>query len=264
MPSFDTPFGSIHYTDAGQGAAVVLLHGYPLDGRIFGDVGAMLASKARVIVPDLPGFGQSTLSRPFQTMDELARSLLALVDGLGIERFLLAGLSMGGYVGQAAYRLAPARLSGLSLVDSRANADDDAAKAGRNKMIELLDTQGTPSVVEAMLPKMLHADAYKLDPALVERQRDIMSAQPRDTLKYACAAMRDRPAFFDALPTLACPLQVIVGEGDVIAPVDVARKIADMTPGARLDIIPNAGHMAPLEQPAAVAEALEQLLANVK
>jgi pimeloyl-ACP methyl ester carboxylesterase len=87
-----------------------------------------------------------------------------------------------------------------------------------------------------------------------------MSAQDPQTLRYATAAMRDRPAFFDALPNLSCPLQVIVGEGDVIAPVEVARKIATTAPGARLDIIQGAGHMAPLERPAEVAEALEAFI----
>lgn len=252
--------GSIRYTDTGSGMPVFLVHGYPLDGRVWGDVGAILASSCRVIVPDLPGFGEAKLAGSFSSMDDLARALLELADALKIERFVLAGLSMGGYVGQALYRLAPNRLAGLSFVDTRANADDEAGKAGRNKMIELLDQQGTPGVVEAMLPKMLHPDAYTLDPAVVERQREIMSAQKPQTLKCACAAMRDRPEFFSHLPKLSVPLQVIVGEGDVIAPPDVAKKIAEMTPGARLDIIAGAGHMAPLEKPAEVAEAMEKFV----
>jgi pimeloyl-ACP methyl ester carboxylesterase len=255
--------GSIRYTDTGSGSAVFLVHGYPLDGRVWGDAGAILASSFRAIVPDLPGFGESKLNGPF-TMEDLAKSLLELADALKIDRFALAGLSMGGYVGQALYRIAPKRLSGLSFVDSRANADDEAGKTGRDKMIELLEKQGTPGVVESMLPKMLHPDAYTLDPALVERQREIMQAQKPQALKYACAAMRDRPEFFSALPTLSCPLQVIVGDGDAIAPPDVAKKIADLTPGARLDVIKGAGHMSPLEKPAEVAEAMERFVAGLK
>ena len=275
MPQQPVSVGAIHYTDTGRGIAVFLVHGYPLDGRVFGDVGAMLASStllprgARVIVPDLPGFGQSKLNVSFHShdlfrMETFATSLLELADVLKIDRFVLAGLSMGGYVAQALYRIAPQRLLGLSFVGTRANADDQAGKAGRNKMIELIDRQGTAGVVEAMLPKMLHAGAYKLDPALVERQRDIMQSQNSVTLKHACVAMRDRSEFFSALPTLSCPLQVIVGEGDVIAPVDVATKIVEMTPGARLDVIKGAGHMSPLEKPVTVAEALEGFLSGLK
>lgn len=263
MPEQPVSLGTVHYSDTGRGTAVFLVHGYPLDGRVWGDVGAMLASTCRVIVPDLPGFGQSQLNGPF-TMDSLGAALVDLADALRIDRFVVAGLSMGGYVGQGVYRLSPRRLAGLSFVDTRANADDDAGKAARNKMIELLATQGTPGVVESMLPKMLHPDAYRLDPALVERLREMMQDQPAATLAHACAAMRDRPAFFDALPTLSCKLQVIVGEGDAIAPPEVAKKIVDLTPGGRLDLINGAGHMAPLERPAEVAEALERFVAGLE
>lgn len=255
--------GSIHYTDTGTGTPVILLHGYPLDGRVWGDVGAMLASRFRVVVPDLPGFGKSKRNVSF-TMDSLGKSVFELADALKLDRFVVAGLSMGGYVAQAMYRASPNRLLGMSFVDSRANADDDAGQAARNKMIELIDAQGTPGVVESMLPKMLHPDAYTLDPAVVERLREVMLGQDPKTLRNACEAMRDRPAFFDALPALSCPLQVIVGNGDVIAPVDVAKQIVDLAPGARLDVIKAAGHLSPLEQPAAVAEVLEAFVGGLK
>ncbi len=262
--------GSVHYTEMGTGTPVFLVHGFPLDSRIWGDAGAMLASSFRVVVPDLPGFGKSTLNVPASkqnvsfSMESLAGSLLELADALRIDRFVLAGLSMGGYVAQALYRNAPERLLGLCFVDTRANADDDTGKAARNKMIELIDRQGSPGVVESMLSKMLHPGAYLLDPALVERLRDIMLAQPPGTLRSACAAMRDRPAFFEALPTLSCPLQVIVGSGDAIAPVEVAKKIVELTPGARLDVIEGAGHLSSLERPAEVAEAIEAFVRSIE
>lgn len=263
MPAQPVSIGTMHYTDTGKGTPVFLLHGYPLDGRVWGDVGAILASGARVIVPDLPGFGSSKRNGPF-TMESLAQAVFDLADGLKIDRLVVAGLSMGGYIVQSMVRVAPRRLAGISFVDTRANADDEAGKAARNKMIALLDEQGTPGVVESMLPKMLHPDAYKLDPALVERLRELMSAQDAATLKEACIAMRDRSAFFDALPTLSCPLQVIVGDRDAIAPVDVARQMVELAPGARLDVIDGAGHMSPLEKPAEVAESLETFVRSLK
>lgn len=265
MPELTTSAGTMYYTDAGDRAAptVILVHGFPLDGRVWGDVAAMLAGRFRVLVPDLPGFGQSLARGPF-TMETLAGSLIALADHLQVDRFAAAGLSMGGYVLQGVVRLAPQRLSALSLVDTRANADDEKGRAGRDAMAKLARDTGAGAVAEKMMPNMLHGAAYAEDPALVDRLRDMMLDQPGETLALASEAMRDRPAFFDALATLSCPLQVIVGDDDRIAPPDVAKEIASKAKGARLDVIKKAGHMAPLERPEAVAEALEAFLAGVR
>ena len=261
MPELATPAGTMSYTDLGDRAApaVMLVHGFPLDGRIWGDVAAMLAARFRVLVPDLPGFGQSRSGAPF-TMQTMAGSLVALADALALDRFAAAGLSMGGYVLQSLVRAAPHRISALSLVDTRANADDEKGRAGRDAMATLARAKGPAAVAEKMMPNMLHSSAYRDDPALVDRLHDMILDQPGETLALASEAMRDRPAFFELLATLPCPLQVIVGDDDRIAPPDVAREIASKARGARLDVIKKAGHMSPLEQPAAVAEALEAFL----
>jgi pimeloyl-ACP methyl ester carboxylesterase len=107
-----------------------------------------------------------------------------------------------------------------------------------------------------MLPKMLAQSTFAAQPDVVARQREIMLACPPATIANACAAMRDRLDFTPLLATLPCPLQVIVGEHDAIAPPEVSRAIVAAAKGARLDVIDEAGHMAPLEQPAAVAEAV--------
>ena len=123
-------------------------------------------------------------------------------------------------------------------------------------MITLAQQIGTSGVVEQMLPKMLHPDAYAHRPEVVTRQRAIMMDCPAKTIEYACAAMRDREDFTPMLAKLPCPLTVIVGEGDVIAPPDLAKAMHAAAPGSTLHVIPNAGHMAPLEQPAATARAI--------
>lgn len=263
MAELHTTAGTIHYTEAGGAGApaVILVHGFPLDGRVWGDVAAMLATRFRVVVPDLPGFGQSLQEGPY-TMATMAGSLVALADHLKLDRFAAAGLSMGGYVLQALVRSHPNRLSALSLVDTRANADDEKGRAGRDAMAKLARETGPAAVAEKMMPNMLHTAAYEADPAVADRLRDMILDQPAETLALASEAMRDRPAFFDLLPTLPCPLQVIVGDDDRIAPLDVAKDIAAKAKNARLDVIKKAGHMAPLERPEAVAEAIEAFLSK--
>jgi 3-oxoadipate enol-lactonase len=260
MPDLLTELGNVQFTDAGTGPAVMLVHGFPLDGRIWGDVAAMLSAKFRVIVPDLPGFGRSGHATRAFSMDDLGRTLATLGDHLKLDRFAAAGLSMGGYVLQGLVRVAPERLSALSLVDTRANADDEKGRAGRDAMAKTAREQGPAAVAEKMMPNMLHSSAYAGDPALADRLRDMILDQQGETLAKASEAMRDRPAFWDLLPKLPCPLQVIVGDDDRIAPLEVAKEIASKAKNARLDVIPRAGHMAPLERPDAVAEAIEKFL----
>lgn len=244
---------STHYIDTGSGPPIVLVHGFPLDGRIWDDVVPLLAKTHRVIVPDLRGFGRSAPTATM-SMESLAGELVELLGRIEVDRAAFAGLSMGGYVIQALVRGWPDRVERLVFVDTRANADDEAGRAGRDKMIALVREKGTVGIVDQMLPKMLHPDAYAQRPQVVERQRSIMMDCPPKTIEQACAAMRDRRDFTGELARLPCPLTIIVGEKDAIAPVEVARAMhAAAGPKSKLHVIPGAGHMAPLEQPEATA-----------
>lgn len=255
MPTLNISSGTLYYLDAGKGEPLVLVHGFPLDGQVWERVAPRLADKVRVLTPDLPGFGRSFATGAF-TMDSLADALVEMLDQLKIERATFAGLSMGGYVLQSLVRRHPMRVSKLIFVDTRANADDEAGRAGRDKMIELVKEKGTAGVVEQMLPKMLAPATFAAQPEVVSKLRDIMLACPPGTIANACAAMRDRADFTPMLASLPCPLQVIVGQHDAIASAEVARAIAGAAKGARLDVIEEAGHISPLERPDVVAEAM--------
>lgn len=260
MPTLNVSSGTLHYLDAGGGEPIVLVHGFPLDGQVWERVAPLLANRHRVITPDLPGFGKSFATGPF-TMESLADAMVELLDQLKIDRAAFAGLSMGGYVLQALMRSHPERVSKLILVDTRANADDEKGRSGRDVMITLVKEKGTIGVVDQMLPKMLAPATFAAQPDVVARQREIMLACPPGTIANACAAMRARADFTPLLATLPCPLQVIVGESDAIAPPEVARAMAGAAKGSRLDVIEAAGHMAPMEQPKLVAEAIEAFVA---
>ena len=268
MPQFRARVGqadvAIQFTDVGDGPAILLVHGFPLDGRIWDDVVPILAGNYRLIVPDLPGFGRSAIEPNTFTMELLAASLDRLMDSLSLDTAVCVGLSMGGYVIQTLARQFPQRVRGLSLVDTRANADDDAGRAARDKMIELVRAQGTSGVVEQMLPKMLAPQTQASAPIIVARLKGLMLDQSPLTIAAACAAMRDRRDFNGALATLACPLQIIVGEADAIAPLSVATAMHDATKGSRLDVIEGAGHMAPIERAERVASVLRSFVDEIQ
>ncbi|HLL87954.1 MAG TPA: alpha/beta hydrolase [Tepidisphaeraceae bacterium] len=263
MPTTTINGFELHYEDRGNGSVpLVLLHGFPLDGTIWAAQVDALAADVRVIAPDLRGFGRSTSVTPF-TLDTLADDVHALLRHLGIDRAVVAGLSMGGYVLQAYARLFPQTLAGVAFVDTKADADTAEGKAGRNKMIDQAGKEGPRAVAAAMLPKMLAPARLKSDAALVHRVTAMMEACPALTIKHACAAMRDRPDANALLERLNVPAAVIVGDADAIIPVTLAEAMAGKLPRGSLHVIKGAGHLAPIEAPEPVTAALLELVARV-
>ena len=247
------------YSEQGSGKPVVLVHGFPLDRRLWSGVASELASTYHVISVDLPGFGQSTLGPGF-TIQSLADGLAEFGRQLHLTKFALAGLSMGGYVVEAFASKYESMLSSLILVDTKAEADNPQQKQGRDKMIELVRTSGSKAVADDMLGKMLSPETIRQSPQMVRDLRMMMEAVPPKTIETALAAMRDRNEYLSLLPKLTVPLLIIVGQDDVIAPPTLAQAMQQAAPKAKLAIIPTAGHLAPLEQPKSVATAIRDFL----
>ncbi len=129
------------YDDAGQGVPCVLLHAFPLDRRMFGDLPARLGPRARVIAPDLRGFGDSELDGPYSIAD-LADDVAGLLDHLRLDRAVIGGVSMGGYVALAFAARHARRLAGLVLADTKASPDSDDARAARDEAAALVRVPG--------------------------------------------------------------------------------------------------------------------------
>ncbi|MDB5328678.1 MAG: alpha/beta hydrolase fold [Phycisphaerales bacterium] len=254
MPTIDVNGRSLHYTDAGHGQAILLIHGFPLDGRIWAGVAERLVAKARVIVPDLRGFGRHTPEDAF-TMADLADDMAAMMEMLGIAPCPVAGLSMGGYVAQTLAKKYPGIASRLILVDTKAEGDSAEGKAKRDAMAEVALAEGSKAIADQMLPNMTAAEP---NPAVAAELRSIMESQPPKTLAAACGAMRDREDFTDFLTAIEVPVAFIFGRDDKISPSAAIEKYA--AGGNTLTLIDNAGHMSPIEQPQAVADAIAKNL----
>jgi len=263
MPTHPASGATLSYTDRGSGPPLVLLHGFPLDGRVWDDQAAGLADRCRVIVPDLRGFGQSKSDAPF-TIESLADDVHALLAGIGALPCVLGGLSMGGYVALAYAKKYPADLRGLALIDTRAEGDSPEGKAGRAKMIETArGPGGAKAVADQMMPKMVAADARDHRPDLVRRLRGVMEACPPLTIEHALAAMRDRPDFTADLSSIRTPALIVVGDTDAITPPAMAETLHKGIAGSTLAVVKGAGHMAIMEQPAQVNQALRRFMDGV-
>jgi pimeloyl-ACP methyl ester carboxylesterase len=244
------------YACYGAGRALVLLHAFPFDGRMWRATAEALAGRCRVIVPDLRGFGASDLGAPEPSIADMADDVAALLDHLGIACATVGGLSMGGYVTLAFAARHRGRLEALILADTRAAADSPPAAAGRAGALDLVARDGVPALVEKQIPGLL-------SPAAGEPLR----AQVRELARQSAAgvsagirALRDRPDRRPELGAIACPTLVIAGTDDQLSPLAEMSAMAASIPGARLIEIPGAGHLSNLERPAEFVAAVASFI----
>lgn len=255
------------YREAGPREANVLLliHGFPLSAAMWRPQLETPPAGWRVIAPDLRGFGDSPPAGTDQTtMDAMADDLAALLQGLGIRSATVCGLSMGGYVALALLGRHPARVKGLVLCDTKAGADSDEVRRARLQSAARVLAEGTSSVVDSMLPKLLSPLALRSQPGLEQEVRGIMEAAPAPAVAAALRGMAARPDSTPMLRTINVPTQIIVGADDQITPAGGAQLMVRGIPGARLDIIPEAGHLPNLENTPAFKRVLEGFLATVR
>lgn len=256
---------STSVADVGQGPPVLWLHGFPLDGRLWVHQAPALEGKFRSLIPDLPGCGRSTPIRAdfpaILTMDDLADWAAGILDALAVtEPVVLAGLSMGGYIAWACCRKYPERLRGLILCDTLAAADPPEGAALRLVNADRILREGAGPFVEEMLPRLLGKTSAAQRPDLIEAVRSMAAAAAPQALAAVLRGMAARPDSAATAAAVAVPSLVICGEEDAIStPARMAAFAATM-PDCRLVEIPAAGHLAPLEQPAAVNAALREFL----
>ena len=252
----------LHYRDAGSDPdAVLLLHAFPLHSGMWARLVSALERRHRVVAPDYRGFGKSGVpAADLATMDLVVEDVLALLRHLRIERASVVGLSMGGYVAFELWRRAPGMVRALVLCDTKAGADTDEGKAGREKFARTAIEKGLAWVSDEMLPKLLRKEP---DPAVVKAVRHLIADCTPAGIAAAQRGMARRPDSTPTLATITVPTLVVVGEEDGFTPPAEAEKLAKGVKGAKLVRIPGAGHLSNLENPAAFDRALVEFLAKV-
>ena len=248
------------FEDQGEGLAVVLIHGYPLQRAIWAPQVEALRPRFRVITPDLRGFGESQVTAGPYTMEMLADDVHALLQARGVRTAVVGGHSMGGYVALAFARQYPEMLRGLILVNTRPGADSAEGKANRQAAAVKARQQGSQAIADDMLPKLLSPVTLQSQPALVAQVHGWMAATAVEALAHAQLGMAGRRDSQDVLESLFLPVQVITGADDKLIPVSESEAMARTVPGARLAILEDAGHLASLEAPAAFNVALWDFL----
>jgi 3-oxoadipate enol-lactonase len=252
----------IGYDDVGSGDVIVFLHGFPHHRGLWSAQLDGLMDRARCVAPDLRGFGETTVAPPW-SMDQYADDLAAFLDTLRVERAVICGLSMGGYVAMAFWRRHRARVRGLVLMDTRAGADSPEGRTRRDEMIVMARARGSAAVADAMITGMVGKRTREKCPEVVDAVHRMLERAPVEGVIGALQALRDRPDSTETLGTIDVPTLVAVGEDDVLTPPSESVLLHEGIRGSRLERINGAGHVANLERPAAVNHLLSEFLSSL-
>jgi pimeloyl-ACP methyl ester carboxylesterase len=234
---------------------MVLLHGYPFDHTLWNSVIEGLHWKDKLFVPDLPGFGKNPALDGEPALERMADHVVQLLAREKIDRFILGGFSMGGYVSLAIAQKTPARISGLALINSQPFADSDEVRSGRRTIIQKVRQEGVEAAINAALPK-LFAPEHTSNPELTRFAKEGAQKSGVAGITWALEAMARRPDRTEFLANFDVPKLVIHSPEDKFIPVDKIRTLVARLSNLQYTEIANAGHCTPLEASDAVAKAL--------
>jgi 3-oxoadipate enol-lactonase len=252
----------IGYDDVGTGVPVAFIHGFPHNRTLWAPQVGALVDRARCIVPDLRGFGESSRHGPF-SIDQFADDVAMLLKGLGVERAVVVALSMGGYVAFSLWRRHRSLVRGLVLADTRAGADSEAARESRRALVEVARTRGSGAVADAQIAGMLGKTTREKRPALIDEVHRMLESASVEGIVGALEAMMARVDSTETLATIDVPTLVVVGSEDVLTPLREAEILHKAIRGSRLEVIEHAGHVSNLERPAAFNHVLSEFLASM-
>ena len=253
---------SIAYDDVGTGLPVVFLHAFPLNRTMWEPQIGALVAESRCISIDMRGFGDSTPAPPY-SMDRYADDVAAVLDALQIQRAVVVGLSMGGYVAFAMWRRHRERIRGLVLADTRAGADSIETVGHRRELIEIAETQGSTAVANRQIAGLVGKTTRDKRPDIYDSVHRMMAESSVEGITGALEAMIARPDSSETCATIDVPALVVVGDEDVPTPVKEARTLSSLIAGSRLEILTQAGHLSNVERPAAFNTVVSEFLASL-
>jgi pimeloyl-ACP methyl ester carboxylesterase len=241
---------NIAYERSGKGSPLILIHGYPLDHTIWKEVVSSLADNFDMIIPDLRGFGESDVMEADDSIIDYATDIAGLMNHFKIKKATIVGHSMGGYVALAFAREFPERVSGFGMVSSQIAADTNERKENRIATAKQVIEEGVRSVVDSMTPKLSEVSTIQdFVRSLISRQRPL-------GLYIALNAMAQRPDSTELFSSFEYPTVIVHGNADALIPVDRGREMKSTLPTAHYVELAGLGHMAMMENPKGVADAL--------
>ncbi len=249
------------WDDGGAGPCVCLIHGFPLDRRMWRpQVEALVSAGYRVITPDLRGFGESDAPAGAYSMDLFSDDIAALFDHLAIERAVVAGMSMGGYILFNLLERYQERVAASCFVVTRCGADDEEGKERRITLAKKALNSGSLEIAQTFAGILLATGTASENPRLASEVLAWMMEKEGAGLAGALLAMSSRKDYTPLLEQFRLPALVIGADGDMAVPLEVAQALAAGLPRGKLCVIPRAGHLANLERPKEFNDCLMKFL----
>ncbi len=235
---------------------LLLIHGWPLDGRMWEPQRSAFRDRLLVAAPHLPGFGGTASAGPVMTMAAAADRCMDALETAGVDRAVVCGISMGGYVAFELWRRQRGLFAGLVLANTRAGADNEEGRSKRLALAERLRSEGSGFLLEN--PPPLLSDVAS--PEVRRRVMEIFAEQPADAIAAASLGMAERPDSTPDLASIDVPTAVVTSSADALIPPEMTTPLADAIAGAELTVLEGAGHMSGLEDPEGFNTALERTL----
>jgi 3-oxoadipate enol-lactonase len=260
------PINNIHfsYDNVGEGIIpIIFLHGYPFDKTMWNNQMEFLKLSYRVISCDIRGFGKSKDENSSLSIDLFVDDLIELMDDIGIEKAILCGLSMGGYIALNAVKNFEERFEALVLCDTQCIADSVEVKEKRYKTIETIEVNGVAEFNEGFIKNVFHKDSLSNKKELVEQLRKVVFSNSKQIIKQGLMALAERTETCSTLDKITIPTLIICGREDIVTPLAQSEFLNQSINGSLLRVIENAGHVSNLEQPDEFNKHLHDFLASL-
>ena len=247
----------LFYTANGQGQILVLLHGFCETHEIWNKIAPLLARDMKVITPDLPGFGRSSLSSSHITIDSVAEDVAVWLKGITAEKVFMMGHSLGGYITLAVAEKYPERLKAFGLLNSTAFSDDDAKKENRTKTIEFLEKNGKDIFLDSFIPGLFSDARSSEGKALVKEAREIAGKTTLAAMIAYTQAMRNRPSRIHLLQKKNLPVFFVAGKKDEVIPEQKSKEQMQVIQNGQSFFLEKTAHMSMMENPEELARLIK-------
>lgn len=239
---------TINYRDEGAGLPVICIHAFPLNQSMWDEQARALKNHCRVVTLDLRGFGNSDATEGLCSMSQMASDIRQLMKSLSIDRAVLAGISMGGYIALAFYRDYPQMVRAMVLANTRATADTDEARERRMKSAERAERDKAAAIADDMVSIAFAQATAETQPRLIQRLRAMIEANSPQSMAAAQRGMAARQDSTGLLSRIDFPVLIIAGSDDRIAPLAEMESLREQIPASRLAVIEGAGHFSNMER----------------
>ncbi|HEY9170362.1 MAG TPA: alpha/beta fold hydrolase [Lutibacter sp.] len=257
---------NVSYNDEGpkEAPVIIFIHGFPLNKSLWDKQLKSLKDNYRVIAYDIRGHGNSGLGVIDFSIDLFVNDLLSFMDALKIEKTIICGLSMGGYVALNAIENYPDRFMALILCDTNCIADSSDAKEKRMNTITSIKENGVEKLAEDLIPNLFAPESFKTNSEEIAAVKEMIVTTSKQSLYNSLQALANRKETCSKLNSIKVPVLILVGEEDKITPIEAARAMKLKIRDANLQIIPHAGHLSNIENPYEVTYQINKFISSIK